>query len=68
MICYYIILIITTVYSVGTVIGAWNMRMNGIPSLPSKSFCIRVLNAILVVTIFSHSKIGTYDLTAKRGI
>lgn len=37
-------------------------------TIPSKSFCIRVLNAILVVTIFSHSKIGTYDLTAKRGI
>lgn len=31
-----------------------------------KELCVVVLNAIIVVTIFSHSKIGTYGLRVKR--
>lgn len=52
----YIILIIIITYSVGTVIRAGNVKMNGIWPLPSKSF---VMNAVLVVTVFSHSDTGT---------
>lgn len=62
MICYYIVLIIIITYFVDTVIGAGNMRMNGVYMVSSiKELCIIILNAIIMVTIFSHSKIGTYD-------
>lgn len=69
MICYYIVLIIIITYFVDTVIGAGNMRMNGVYIYmvsSIKELCIIILNAIIMVTIFSHSKIGTYDLRVKQ--
>lgn len=63
-----LIIIIITTYSVGTVNSGWEYEdeWDMVPSI--KDLYIIVLNAILVVTIFSHSKIGTYSVTVKQDI